>query len=137
GSPKETAADIMKTFDFAARLQIDTFGFNRLSVYRGTPLWREYADRGIIDDKVDWYKSFKCADIDPDVLPNKVVNSLRMKGYARLLAYRTIMRPLKTWQLLRTFSRHMKKSDILKLDLSPFYWKKVVATPELPASFKS
>ncbi|MGO9015165.1 MAG: B12-binding domain-containing radical SAM protein [Dissulfurispiraceae bacterium] len=137
GSPKETADDIIKTFDFAARLQIDTFGFNRLSVYRGTPLWREYVDRGIIDDKVDWYKSFKCADIDPDVLPNKIVNSLRMKGYTRLLAYRAILRPLKTWKLLRTFSRHMKKSDILKLVLSPFYWKKAVVKPELPASFTS
>ncbi|MGO9951624.1 MAG: B12-binding domain-containing radical SAM protein [Dissulfurispiraceae bacterium] len=135
GSPNETADDIMKTFSFAARLQLDTFGFNRLTVYRGTPLWREYVNSGIIDDKVDWYKSFKCADIDPDVLSGKVVNSLRMQGYARLLAYRAIMRPLKTWQLLRTFSRHMKKSDMLKLILSPFYWKKVVVKPELPASF--
>jgi len=137
GSPKETADDIMKTFSFAARLQIDTFGFNRLSVYRGTPLWREYVDRGIVDDKVDWYKSFKCADIDADVLSGRVVSSLRMQGYARLLAYRAIMRPLKTWLLLRTFSRHMKKSDMLKLILSPFYWKKVVVKPELPASFTS
>ena len=137
GSPKETAADIMKTFDFAARLQLDTFGFNRLSVYRGTPLWSEYVDRRIIDDKVDWYKSFKCTDIDPDVLPGKMVNHLRMKGYARLLAYRAIVRPVKTWNLLRTFSRYMKKTDMLKLILSPFYWRKVVVKPELPASMTS
>jgi hypothetical protein len=58
-----------------------------------------------------------------------------MKGYARLLAYRAIVRPVKTWHLLRTFSRYMKKTDMLKLILSPFYWRKVVVKPELPASF--
>jgi hypothetical protein len=125
----------MKTFEFAARLQLDTFGFNRLSVYRGTPLWSEYVKRNIIDDKADWHKYFKCSDIDPDVLPTKVVNNLRMRGYTKLLAYRVVTRPLKTLQLLRTFSKHMKISDILKLILSPFYWKKLAKEPELPANF--
>ncbi len=40
GSPDETVEDMKATFDFAARLPLDTFGFNRLCVYRGTPLWR-------------------------------------------------------------------------------------------------
>jgi radical SAM superfamily enzyme YgiQ (UPF0313 family) len=50
GSPDETEADIIDSFRFAARLELDTFGFNRLCVYRGTPLWQEYVARGIIDD---------------------------------------------------------------------------------------
>ena len=50
-SPGETKQDVMASFRFAARLQLDTFGFNRLCAYRGTPLWREYVDRGIIDDR--------------------------------------------------------------------------------------
>ena len=40
GSPGETEADILESFRFAARLELDTFGFNRLCAYRGTPLWR-------------------------------------------------------------------------------------------------
>jgi hypothetical protein len=56
---------MMETFRFAARLELDTFSFNRLCVYRGTPLWQEYIDRGIIDDERDWHKWFKCSDIDP------------------------------------------------------------------------
>ena len=51
GSPGETEKDIMASFRFAARLKLDTFGFNRLCAYRGTPLWQEYVDRGIIDDE--------------------------------------------------------------------------------------
>ena len=36
--------------DFASRLPLDTFAFNRLCVYRGTPLWQEYVQRGLVND---------------------------------------------------------------------------------------
>ena len=132
GCPGETAEDIRETFRFAARLQLDTFGFNRLAVYRGTPLWNEYASRGIVDDERDWDKTFKCCDIDPDTVPNDEVNGLRMKGYASLLLTRIVRRPVKTWGLLRTFSRHMPVGDLLRLISGPFR-KKVAPAPDLPA----
>jgi radical SAM superfamily enzyme YgiQ (UPF0313 family) len=132
GSPGETAADIKETFRFAARLQIDTFGFNRLAVYRGTPLWREYVDRGIIDDARDWQSSFKCCDIDPDTVSNAEVNRLRMRGYVALLLQRMLRRPVGTWNLLRTFSRHMSLSDLLALLSGPFR-PKPASSRALPA----
>jgi radical SAM superfamily enzyme YgiQ (UPF0313 family) len=132
GCPGETAEDIRETFRFAARLQLDTFGFNRLAVYRGTPLWNEYARRGIVDDVRDWDKTFKCCDIDPDTVPNDEVNELRMKGYASLLLRRIVQRPVKTWGLLRTFSRHMPVRDLFRLISGPFR-KKVASLPDLPA----
>jgi radical SAM superfamily enzyme YgiQ (UPF0313 family) len=132
GSPGETAADIRETFRFAARLRIDTFGFNRLAVYRGTPLWREYAARGIVDDDRDWDKSFKCCEIDPDTVPNDEVNRLRMKGYAALLLHRIVRRPLQTWNLFRTFARHMALSDLLALVSGPFR-RKAARSRDLPA----
>lgn len=133
GSPDEKIADVMETFRFAARLQLDTFGFNRLSVYRGTPLWKEYVDRGIIDDERDWDKSFKCCDIDPTVIPGAIVNRLRMKGYALLFAYRIIGRPVRTWNLLKQFSRFMKIRDLIKLLWSPFHGQKAPVMPALPS----
>ncbi len=133
GSPGETAQDILASFRFAARLQLDTFGFNRLCAYRGTPLWKEYVDRGIIDDERDWQKWFKCTDIDPTALSGPEVNRLRMKGYARLFASRLFKRPAGTYRLLRTFGRHMKSSDILKLLASPFRRRTLTRQPELPA----
>lgn len=133
GTPGETAADIMESFRFAARLKLDTYGFNRLCVYRGTPLWDEYVQRGIIDDTRDWHKWFKCSDIDPTVLPSEVLNQVRMKGYGLLFGRRLACRPLQTWKLLRTFSRHMKKRDILKLLTSPFRRRALTRRPELPA----
>ena len=133
GSPDETEADIKESFRFAARLELDTFGFNRLCAYRGTPLWQEYIDRGIIDDERDWHKWFKCSDIDPTTLPSAVVNRLRAKGYGSLFARRILKRPIRTAKLLRTFGRHMKTTDIIRLLSSPFRRRTLTRKPELPA----
>jgi anaerobic magnesium-protoporphyrin IX monomethyl ester cyclase len=132
GCPGETAADIRETFRFAARLELDTFGFNRLAVYRGTPLWNEYVERGIIDEDRDWDKTFKCCDIDPTAVPNSEVNRLRMRGYLALLLHRILVHPLRTWDLLRAFSRHMAWGDLLRLISGPFRTK-AVSAPTLPA----
>jgi radical SAM superfamily enzyme YgiQ (UPF0313 family) len=133
GSPGETEEDILESFRFAARLKLDTFGFNRLCVYRGTPLWKEYLERGILDDVRDWDKWFKCSDIDPTVLPSEAVNQARQKGYALLFARRILFRPIHTFMLLRTLGRHMKYSDIFKLLSSPFRRRVLNRKPELPA----
>ncbi len=120
GSPDETVADIIQSFKFAARLKLDTFGFNRLCVYRGTPLWTEYVNRGILDDERDWDKWFRCSEIDDTVLPGDVVHNARKKGYLILFAYRILFRPIQTYRLVRNFCRYMKFSDVIKLILSPF-----------------
>src|SRR5436309_14034030 len=60
GNPDETVEDMNATFDFSARLPLDTFGFNRLCVYRGTPLSQEYLKHDQINDAEGWYKYFKC-----------------------------------------------------------------------------
>jgi len=133
GSPDETEADILESFRFAARLELDTVNFNRLCAYRGTPLWQEYVARGIIDDERDWDKWFKCSDIDPTTLPSAVVNRLRAKGYGLLFRHRILKRPIRTWKLLRAFGRHMKSSDILKLLCSPFRRWTLTRKPDLPA----
>ena len=134
GSPDETREEILESFRFAARLELDTFGFNRLCAYRGTPLWHEYCQRGIIDDVRDWHKWFKCSDIDPTVLPSEEVNEARKEGYRLLFTHRILRRPVATFKLLRKFSGNMKVSDILKLLWSPFRRRHVLTRqPELPA----
>lgn len=131
GCPGETAEDIRETFRFAARLPIDTFGFNRLAVYRGTPLWKDYVAQGILDEDRDWDKAFKCCHIDPDTVPDDEVNKLRRNGYVALLLRRILLRPVRTWGLLRSFSRHMPWRDLLRLLVGPFRGRR--AAPELPA----
>ena len=132
GSPGETVEDIIESFKFAGRLKLDTFGFNRLCAYRGTPLWQEYVDRGIIEDERDWKKWFKCSDIDPTILPSEVVHRARKKGYMKLFGYLVIHRPVTTFRLLRRFGRFMTARDIFTLLWSPFRKKQLSHKPELP-----
>ncbi len=120
GNPDETLEDIRATFDFASKLRLDTFGFNRLCVYRGTPLWQEYVGRGLVNDADDWYKYFKCSEIDPTCLPGPVINAERNAGLRRLFAYKLTHYPLQTLRLLRRFLRHMPMRDVLYLIVKPF-----------------
>jgi anaerobic magnesium-protoporphyrin IX monomethyl ester cyclase len=120
GAPDENLDDMRATFDFAAKLRLDTFAFNRLCVYRGTPLWQEYLARSLVDDTNDWFKYFKCSEIDPTCLPGPVINAERAAGLRRLFWYKLTHYPLQTCRLLRRFLRHMKLRDVIYLIIKPF-----------------
>jgi radical SAM superfamily enzyme YgiQ (UPF0313 family) len=128
GNPDETVEDMKATFEFASRLALDTFGFNRLCVYRGTPLWQEYVKRGLVNDIADWYKYFKCSEIDPTCLPGEVINDVRRQGLRRLFLYKLTHYPLQTYRLLRRFLRHMPVRDVVYLIMKPFLGKNKGAT---------
>jgi radical SAM superfamily enzyme YgiQ (UPF0313 family) len=128
GNPDETVEDMKATFDFAAKLPLDTFGFNRLCVYRGTPLWHEYVNRGLINDAEDWYKYFKCSAIDPTCLPGELINDVRRAGLRRLFIYKLLHYPVQTFRLLRRFFRYMPARDVIYLIIKPFLGKRSGAT---------
>ncbi len=128
GNPDETVEDMQKTFDFASKLPLDTFGFNRLCVYRGTPLWQEYIKRGLVSDAKDWYKYFKCSEIDPTCLPGAVINSVRQEGLKKLFIYKLTRYPIQTFKLLRRFLRFMPFRDVAYLIIKPFLGQKKGAT---------
>ena len=124
GNPDETVEDMNATFDFAARLPLDTFGFNRLCVYRGTPLWQEYVKRGLINEAEDWYKYFKCSAIDPTCLQGELINDVRRAGLRRLFIYKLLHYPVQTFRLLRRFFRYMPARDVIYLIIKPFLGKR-------------
>lgn len=128
GNPDETVEDMKATFDFASKLRLDTFGFNRLCVYRGTPLWQEYVKRGLVSEQTDWYKYFKCSEIDPTCLPGEVINDERRAGLRRLFLYKLLHYPVQTFRLLRRFLRFMPVRDVVYLIVKPFLGKKKGAT---------
>jgi radical SAM superfamily enzyme YgiQ (UPF0313 family) len=128
GSPDETEADMRETFRFASKLRIDSFGFNRLCVYRGTPLWQEYVRRGLVNDTADWYKYFKCSSIDPTVLPGEVIHRIRSEEMRKLIVYKLTHYPWQTFKLLRRFFRYMPIRDVLYLIFKPFMGQKQGST---------
>jgi radical SAM superfamily enzyme YgiQ (UPF0313 family) len=128
GSPDEAVDDIRKTYEFASRLRIDTFGFGRLCVYRGTPLWNEYVQRGLVDDEKDWYKFHRASSIDPTVLPDAEIDRVRSDEMRRLILYKFTHHPIQTLKILRRFIRHMPILEVLRLVFKPFLGKKARAT---------
>lgn len=128
GSPDETADDIRETFKFASKLRVDSFGFNRLCVYRGTPLWNEYIARGLVNDKDDWYKYFKCSEIDPTVLPGEEIHQIRSEGIRHLIVYKLTRYPIQSARLLKRFLKYMPARDVFHLLVKPFLGKKSGAT---------
>ncbi len=128
GNPDETEEDVRETFRFASRLRIDSFGFNRLCVYRGTPLWQEYVRRGLVSDATDWYKYFKCSAIDPTVLPGEVIHRIRTEELRRLILYKLSHYPIQSIKLIRRFLRHMPARDVSYMLAKPFFGKKNGAT---------
>src|SRR5690348_2762627 len=128
GNPDETIEDMEATFDFASALPLDTFGFNRLCVYRGTPLWQEYVKRGLVNETTDWYKYRKCPEIDPTCLSGETINRVRQAGIKKLFLYKLIHYPRQTFQLLRRFFRYMPVRDVAYLLLKPFMGQKKGAT---------
>jgi radical SAM superfamily enzyme YgiQ (UPF0313 family) len=128
GIPDETEEDLRETFRFASKLRVDSFGFNRLCVYRGTPLWQEYVRRGIVSDAQDWYKYFKCTSIDPTCMPGEEVHRIRSEEMRKLILYKFTRFPVQTFKLLKRFVRHMPLRDVLYLLVKPFLGKKKGAT---------
>src|SRR5438445_5123949 len=128
GNPDETVEDMRATFRFASTLRLDTFGFNRLCVYRGTPLWQEYVKRGLVSELTDWYKYFKCSEIDPTCLPGEAINAERRAGLRRLFLYKLTHYPVQTFRLLRRFLRYMPVHDVAYLIMKPFLGKRRGAT---------
>jgi len=128
GIPDETVEDMKATFEFAARLPLDTFGFNRLCVYRGTPLWQEFVKRGLLNEATDWYKYFKCSSIDPTCLQGELINDTRRAGLRHLFIYKLLHYPVQTFRLLRRFLRYMPARDVVYLIIKPFLGKRKGAT---------
>jgi len=124
GSPDETEADMRETFRFASKLRIDSFGFNRLCVYRGTPLWQEYVRRGLVNDAADWYKYFKCSSIDPTVLSGEEIHRIRSEEMRKLILYKLMRHTGQTLKLLRRFTRYMPLGDVIYLLVKPFLGQK-------------
>ena len=120
GNPDETEEDMRETFRFIARLPLDTFAFNRLCVYRGTPLWQEYLARGLVTDEADWYKYFKCSAIDPTVLPGETIHRIRAEELKRLIVYKFLHFPVQAFTLMGRLARSMSARDILLMLVKPF-----------------
>ncbi len=115
GSPGETSEEVKQSFDFAERLDINSFNFNSLTAFRGTQLWRDAVAKGLVDDEKDWDKMFSIHEIFPDALDSKTLFTLRSDLMKRLIRRKIIGNPREAVLLLRRFIQCMSMKDLYRL----------------------
>lgn len=99
GSPTETRAQIMKTYNFICSSRLDLFDVYILTPYPGTPVWEYAKERGLVSEiDFDWsrldvnlYRDPSKAIILSEVLTNEEVIRLFEKFY-RLRFRRNLMK---------------------------------------------
>jgi radical SAM superfamily enzyme YgiQ (UPF0313 family) len=115
GSPGETIEEVKQTYDFAGRLEINTFGFSSLTAFRGTPLWNDAVAKGLIDDDRHWDKIFPVHTIHPDAIDPKTLFDLRTKLARRLIRRKIVRHPLEAAKIFNRFLGCMSVKDIYQL----------------------
>ncbi len=115
GSPGETPEEVRETFSFAERIPINSFNFNSLTAFRGTPLWRDAVDRGLIDEDADWDKMFPVHSIYPDAIGSKALFPLRSRLVKRLVRRKVMKHPWEAAGILMRFLACMSVRDIYRL----------------------
>ncbi len=115
GSPGETVEEVEQTFAFAERIDINSFNFNSLTAFRGTPLWRDAVDRGLIDEEKDWDKMFPVHSIHPDSIDSRTLFALRSQLVRRLLRRKVIRNPGEAAKVFHRFLQCMSLKDLYLL----------------------
>lgn len=115
GSPGETVDEMRQTFAFASRLPINSFAFNSLTAFRGTPLWQEAVEKGYIDEEKDWDKMFPVHAIFPNTIDSKTLFSLRSKLVKRMIVKKALRHPLEATRVFMRFLRGMSVRELFRL----------------------
>jgi len=115
GSPGETAEELRATFKLAKRLPINSFGFNSLTAFRGTGLWRDAVGRGLIDEDRDWDKMFPAHEIYPEALDSRELFLLRAKLVKRLIVHKITRSPRDAMRILGRFLKSMPMGAVYRV----------------------
>jgi radical SAM superfamily enzyme YgiQ (UPF0313 family) len=115
GSPGETVEEVKQTFTFAERIAINSFNFNSLTAFRGTPLWSDAVARGLIDDEKDWDKMFPVHSIHPDAIDTRTLFPLRSSLVRRLVRRKILRNPREAAKIFIRFLKCLSMRDLYRL----------------------
>jgi radical SAM superfamily enzyme YgiQ (UPF0313 family) len=112
GVPGETVEDVEASFRFAQRVPINSFAFNSLTAFRGTPLWKDAVENGFINDEKDWDKMFPIHAIDPDAIDSQTLFKLRSVLLRTLIRNKIVRHPFRAFRLFKRFLISMSLKDL-------------------------
>jgi anaerobic magnesium-protoporphyrin IX monomethyl ester cyclase len=110
GSPQETAAEIMETYDFIKTTPLNLVDVYVLMPYPGTPIWQYALSRGLVreDGDMDWERlnvNFEVSQQDAIILSE----ALTREGICQLYGK---FRRQRFWRNLRNIWRHPFLGDL-------------------------
>jgi len=94
GAPTETRKEVINTIRFGLELQkygLTTSQFQILYVSPGTDLYREFLRKGYINHEKDWCKELPVADIVPNSLSRKFLETAAKIGFKEFVSNRRYM----------------------------------------------
>ena len=86
GAPNETKADIQKTLDFVKGLNLDIPQINVLGAFPGDSIWREFSDRGLIDEDEYWERGVGVSDVFPNAVSLEEMRGMVRSFYKEFLS---------------------------------------------------
>jgi radical SAM superfamily enzyme YgiQ (UPF0313 family) len=131
GSPDETREEIMQTFNFAKKLDLDLPVFRVLELHPGTPLWLELASKGLLDETKYWETGVYSPEVCPSAVPIEEIYSMMVKAFKDF-----VLRPqyvlIEFFRLLKSRYRMrvatLNRSKFLSQGLN---WSEICEVPEL------
>jgi len=112
GSPRETGAQIMNTYNFIRQYKPDLVEVNILTPFPGTPVWEYAKDRNLVaEESFDWTKLSVCIynHADKFVLLSEVLTRAAFVGFYKK------MRRLQFRRNLIGICRHPMLKDITRM----------------------
>ncbi|MCW4021117.1 MAG: B12-binding domain-containing radical SAM protein [Candidatus Bathyarchaeota archaeon] len=85
GAPHETENDIQETLNFARRLQLDIPQINVLGSFPGNLIWKEFKEKGFLNEDKYWETGVCISDIYPGTVPLDQMREMIRIFYHRLL----------------------------------------------------
>jgi len=85
GAPNETKADIQETLDFVKGLNLDIPQINVLGAFPGDSIWREFSDRGLIDEDRYWERGVGASDVFSDAVSLEEMRAMVRRFYKEFL----------------------------------------------------
>jgi anaerobic magnesium-protoporphyrin IX monomethyl ester cyclase len=82
GASDETREEIQKTIEFAKRVPIDIPQFNILYAYPGNDIWKEFAEKGLLDDEKYWEMGVNLSNLAVNAVPLEEIKQMLNKAFS-------------------------------------------------------
>jgi radical SAM superfamily enzyme YgiQ (UPF0313 family) len=114
GSPRETRAQVLRTYEFIKHSRLDLFDVYVLTPLPGTPVWDMALDRGLVSGDMDWSR----LDVNLYRAPEKAVIMSEVLSRDEVVELYTRFRRLRLRRNMIKVLNHPMRRDLPRIAVS-------------------